>query len=88
MDLEALMKLAILQNEIYQGELAANIEVPVELNDSEKTQFSNEWCTFRELNANLIKHRDQAFSLIRSVHPADPRQNEAGYGSEYSDHII
>jgi hypothetical protein len=40
------MNLAILQNEIVHGELAANIEVPVELNDSEKTQFGNEWCTY------------------------------------------
>jgi hypothetical protein len=34
--LDAPMKLAILQNEIAQGEFAASIEVPVELNDSEK----------------------------------------------------
>ena len=64
-DLDAPMKLAVLQNEIAQGEFAANIEVPVELNDSEKTQFSNEWRTFRDCNANLIKHRGQAFSLIQ-----------------------
>jgi hypothetical protein len=50
------MKLTILQNEISQGQFAANIEVPVELADSEKTQFSNDWRTFRERNANLIKH--------------------------------
>jgi hypothetical protein len=65
-DLEAPMKLAILENEISQGEFAANIEVPVELNDSEKTKFSNDWRTLRERNANLIKHQDQAFSLIQS----------------------
>jgi hypothetical protein len=59
------MKLAILQNEIAQGEFTANIEVPVELNDSEKTQFSNDWRTFRERNANLIKHWGQAFLLIQ-----------------------
>jgi hypothetical protein len=47
-DLEAPIKLAVLQNEIAQGELSANIEVPVELNDSENTQFSNEWCTYRK----------------------------------------
>ena len=64
-DLDAPMKLAVLQNEIAQGKFAANIEVPVELNDSEKTQFSNEWRTFRDCNANLIKHRGQAFSLIQ-----------------------
>jgi hypothetical protein len=54
--MDAPMKLVILQNEIAQGEFAANIEVPVELNDSEKTQFSNYWRTFRERSANLIKH--------------------------------
>jgi hypothetical protein len=37
----------------------------MELNGSEKVQFSNEWRTFRERNANLIKHRGQAFSLIQ-----------------------
>jgi hypothetical protein len=62
--LEAPMKLAILQNEIAQGEFAASIEVPLELNYSDKTQFSNEWCTYRELKSNLIKHRGQSFSLI------------------------
>jgi hypothetical protein len=64
-DMDAPMKLAILQNDIAQGEFAANIEVPVELTDSEKTQFSNDWCTFLERNTNLIKHRGQAFSLIQ-----------------------
>jgi hypothetical protein len=37
----------------------------MKLNDSEKTQFSKEWCTFWERNPNLIKHRGQAFSLIQ-----------------------
>jgi hypothetical protein len=64
-DPDAPMKLAILQNEIYQGDFLSSNEVAMELNDSEKTQFSNEWRTFRERNANLIKHRGQAFSLIQ-----------------------
>jgi hypothetical protein len=64
-DMDAPVKLAILQNEIAQGEFASSIEVPVVLTDSEKTQFSNDWCTFRERNTNLIKHRGQAFSLIQ-----------------------
>jgi hypothetical protein len=59
------MKLAILQNEIAQGELAAIIEVPVVLTDSEKTQFSNDCCNFRERNTNLIKHRGQGFYLTQ-----------------------
>jgi hypothetical protein len=53
-DMDAPMELAILQNEIAQGEFAASIEVPVVLTDSEKTQFSNDWGTFRERNTNLI----------------------------------
>jgi hypothetical protein len=63
--MDAPMKLAILQNKIAQGEFAANIEVPVELNDYDKTQFSNDWRTFQECNANLINHQDRAFSLIQ-----------------------
>jgi hypothetical protein len=64
-DPDAPMKLAILQNEISQGDFSSSNEVAMELNDSEKTQFSNEWRTFRERNTNLIKHRGQAFSLIQ-----------------------
>jgi hypothetical protein len=64
-DMDAPMKLAILQNEIAQGKFAASIEVPVVLAESDKTQFSNDWCTFRERNTTLIKHRGQAFSLIQ-----------------------
>jgi hypothetical protein len=56
LDMEALMKLALLQNEIAQGGFSANVEVPIVLNDSQKTQFSNEWHTYRERNSNLIKH--------------------------------
>jgi len=61
---DAPMKLALLQNEIAQGDFAANDNVAMVLSDSEKTQFSNDWRTYRERNANLIKHRGQSFSLI------------------------
>jgi hypothetical protein len=44
--MDAPMKLAILQNEISQGEFAASIEVPVVL-DSERIQISNDWRTSR-----------------------------------------
>jgi hypothetical protein len=64
-DMDAPMRLAILQHEIAQGEFAASIEVPVILTESEKTQFSNDWRTFLERNTNLIKHRGQDFSLIQ-----------------------
>jgi hypothetical protein len=45
-DMDAPMKITILQNEIAKDEFAASIEVPVVLTDSEKTQFSNDWRTF------------------------------------------
>jgi hypothetical protein len=41
LDMEAPMKLALLQNEIAQGEFSANIEFPIVLNDSQNTQFRN-----------------------------------------------
>jgi hypothetical protein len=59
------MELAILQNEIAQGDFSSSNEVTMGLNDSEKTQFSNEWRTFQECNAIMIQHRGQAFSLIQ-----------------------
>jgi hypothetical protein len=55
-DSEAPMKLALLQNEIAQGTFTANMDVPVEMTDLKKTEF-NEFRTFRERKANLIKHR-------------------------------
>ena len=63
-DPEAPMKLAVLQNEIAQATFDMNQEVPIELTDSEKTQCSNAWRTYRERNANLEKNRGQVFSLI------------------------
>ena len=58
------MKLAILNNSIAEADFKQNQEVPIEMLDSEKTQYSNEWRTYRERNSQLIKHRGQAFSLI------------------------
>ena len=57
-------KLAILENEITEGEYEANVDVPIVMNDSEKTQSINEWRTYRERNAQLTKHRGQGLSLI------------------------
>jgi len=63
-EVDAPMALALIQNEIAQGDFEANQEVPIELSDAEKTLNSNEWRTYRERAANLLKHRGQAFSLI------------------------
>jgi hypothetical protein len=53
-DMDAPMRLAILQNYISQGESAASIEVPVVITDSAKTQFSKDWPNFQERNTNLV----------------------------------
>jgi hypothetical protein len=58
------MQLAILDNEIAEGNYKQNNEVPIEMSDSEKTQYSNDWRTYQERNVLLMKHRGQAFSLI------------------------
>jgi hypothetical protein len=85
-DIYAKMKLAIIQNMISQGEFAANIEVPVEFTDSDKTQFSNDWRTLQESNANLV--RPSFLANPGPMYPFAPIQNEAVYRLEYSDHII
>jgi hypothetical protein len=64
-DLDAPMRLVVLQNEIAEAVYEDGLEVPIVLTDSEKTQYSNEWRTYRERKANMTKHRGQAFSLIQ-----------------------
>ena len=39
------MKLAILDNEITQGDYEANVDVPIIMTDLGKTQSGNEWRT-------------------------------------------
>jgi hypothetical protein len=63
-DADAPMKLAILNNAIAEGEFEQAMEVPIDMSDSEKTQYSNKWRSYREWNSHLTKHRGQAFSLI------------------------
>jgi hypothetical protein len=63
-DPDAPMQLAILDNEIAEGNYKQNNEVPIKMSDSEKTQYNNDWRTYRERNALLTKHTGQAFSLI------------------------
>jgi hypothetical protein len=78
-DPDAPMKLALLQNEIACA-FSANMDVPIELNDSEKTQFSNEWRTYIP--------GTQLLTGQRTVYADAPRQDEAGYRLEYVEHIL
>jgi hypothetical protein len=45
-DPDAPMQLAILDNEIAEGDYKQNKKVPIELLDSEKTQYNNDWRTY------------------------------------------
>jgi hypothetical protein len=63
----------------------------VELTDSEKTRFSDDWRTFRERNTNLIKHQASRPIFLSNpgpMYPVDTRQNEEGYRLEYHEHMV
>jgi hypothetical protein len=87
-DPDAPMQLAILDNEIAEGNYKQNNEVPIEMSDSEKTQYSNDWRTYRERNVLLTKQGAGILSHPWSVHSVASRQNEAGYQFEYDKHVI
>ena len=54
-------KLAVVENEIAQGDFDAMSPVSMVLTDAEKTANSNAWRIYCEINANLLKHRGQAY---------------------------
>ena len=45
------MKLAILENEISQGDYKQNMDIPIIMTDTEKTNTNNKWRTYRERNS-------------------------------------
>jgi hypothetical protein len=47
-DPDAPMQLAILDNKVAEGNYKQNNEVPIEMSDSEKTQYSNDWITYQK----------------------------------------
>ena len=55
------MKLAILQNDIAQGDYKAYADVTIIMTDLEKNRYTNECRTYRERNAQLKKYRGQRF---------------------------
>jgi hypothetical protein len=78
---DAPMQLAILDNEIAEGNYKQNNEVPIEMLDSEKPQYSSDWRTYRERNA-LLSDKTQRAGILshpRSVHSIASRKNEAKY---------
>ena len=54
-DHDAPMALAMLDNEIDEAAFEATIDIPIKLNDEEKTAHSNAWRTHPEQKNRLIK---------------------------------
>ena len=50
---ELLMKIEILYNNIYKGYYDLSNRIPIQMLDSEKTEYVNEFQTYREPNASL-----------------------------------
>ena len=62
-DVDAPMKLAVLNDDALQAECKVTQDLPMAMTDLEKTQNSNAWRTCRERNIQSVKNRGQAFSL-------------------------
>ena len=45
-DPEAPMKLAVIRNEIQQGDLDLNMDIPIIRTETEKTAYSKKWRTY------------------------------------------
>ena len=59
------MALALLENEIEEALSQASVELPIKLNETEKTEHDKAWRTYRERASRLETQRGQAFSMIR-----------------------
>ena len=46
-------KIAILENDIVKGDYDLANEIHIYIPESEKTEYGNEWRTYREQNSNL-----------------------------------
>ena len=51
----ATMQLAVLLNDIEEAAFQDNEDKPIKLTTDEKTKHDNEWRTYRERNAQLVK---------------------------------
>jgi hypothetical protein len=61
---DAEIQLAILNNEIVQGDFERNEDVPIEMTHTETNLYNSKWRSYRERQQQLSRHRGKAFSLI------------------------
>ena len=58
------VKLATLENEMEEADYLSSIDLPINLDEAEKTQHDNKWWSYCEQNSALVKQRGQAFLMI------------------------
>ena len=61
---EIAMKPAELENDTTLQEAAHALPIETKLYGDEETEHHGKWCTYRDRNARLNKHRGQVFSMI------------------------
>ena len=54
-------KIEVMDNAIAKGDYEPANNTPIEMSESENTEYGNEWRTCRERNANPEKYRGQAY---------------------------
>ena len=61
---DAAIALAILNNEIAQGDFEMSEDIPVDLTQAETNHYQSEWKSYRENFKQLSTHRGKAYSLV------------------------
>jgi hypothetical protein len=87
-DPEAPMKLALLQNEIAEGDFQQHAEVPIELTDSEKTSTTKTGGHTVKGMLTVEASRASILSHPRAVHPIAAGQDEAEHRLQNRQHIL
>ena len=64
-DPEAPVNLVMLINQIVEANYQATVELAINLDGNQKTQYDNEWRTQHERVAILEKQKLQVFSMVR-----------------------
>jgi hypothetical protein len=61
---DAEIQLAILTDEIAQGDLAISEDIAVEMTQAETNLYQSEWKSYRESLKEISKHRGKVYSLV------------------------
>ena len=64
-DSEAPIKMAMLENEIYEATYKVSIDPEIHLTDDERIEHDNEWRTYIDRTSRIEIQQGQAFSMVR-----------------------